>query len=290
VNLMKVTQVGQRGLVFGFEDPFFTNVYVILGDSRVFVCDTFCGPNSMKEVVDYLDQQEHKSLPIVVFNSHSHYDHVWGNSYFEGVPIISHHECPSLIDSEGPQALLDYAAHMKGDVSLVTPNTTFEKRLVFAEEEVEFFHSPGHTIDSSSCYDRRDKVLFVSDNVESAMPYLYQSNLQLYIDTMEGYLEREWEFVVAGHDPVLKDDGLVRGNLDYLLKVRNWSLDIEDLPVEARIYHLHNIATIGEMVEARDRSKEMLAHFQNAIDYLASQDETDQTKELQKRMESVIRS
>jgi len=290
VNLMRVNQIGERGLVFGFEDPFFTNVYVIIGDRRVFVCDTFCGSESMKAIVDYLQEQGHGNLPFVVFNSHSHYDHIWGNSYFEGAPIISHHECPGLIDSEGPQALIDYAAHTKGDVSLVKPNTTFEKRLVYIEEEVEFFHSPGHTIDSASCYDRRDKVLFVSDNVESTMPYLYQSNLQLYLDTMEGYLEREWKFLVAGHDPVLKDDDLLRSNLAYLLKVRDWSLDIEDLPRKARAYHFHNIATIGEKMEAKDRSKEMLAHLQNAIDYLAGQDETDQTRELQKRLESVIRS
>lgn len=288
VNLMKLTQAGKRGLVFGFEDPFFTNVYVIVGDKRVFVCDTFCGPDSMKAVADYLHEQGHNNLPIVVFNSHSHYDHIWGNSYFEGAPIISHHECPGLIQSEGPQALLDYAAHKKGDVRLVTPNVTFEKRLVFAEEEVVFFHSPGHTIDSASCYDLRDKVLFVSDNVESTMPYLYQSNLQLYLDTMEAYLEREWKFLVAGHDLVLKDDTLVRSNLDYLLKVRDWSLDIEDLPVEARVHHFHNIATIGENIELKHRSNEMLAHFQNVIDYLANQDETDQIKELQKRLQSVI--
>ncbi|MHA1926098.1 MAG: MBL fold metallo-hydrolase [Candidatus Thorarchaeota archaeon] len=285
---MKVTQIGQRGLVFAFEDPFLTNVQVIIGKRRVFVCDTFCGPESMKSVADYLEQQGYETLPIIVFNSHSHYDHIWGNSYFEGAPILSNHECPVLIDREGPKALLDYSTHMKGDVHLVSPNITFKKRIVFAEEEVEFFHSPGHTIDSASCYDRRDKVLFVSDNVESTLPYLYQSDLQLYIDTLKGYLERDWNFLVAGHDPVLKDDGLVRSNLEYLLKVRDWTMRVEDLPVEARIHHFNNILVIGEKMEAKDRSKEMLAHFQIAIDYLAGQNETDQTNELQKRLKSVI--
>jgi glyoxylase-like metal-dependent hydrolase (beta-lactamase superfamily II) len=288
VKPMKVIQIGQRGLLFAFEDPFLTNVHVIIGDKRIFVCDTFCGPESMRSVKDYLQQQGYKDLPAIVFNSHSHYDHIWGNSLFEGAYIVSHHECPVLIDREGPKALLDYATHMKGDVQLVLPNTTFEKRLVFAEEEVEFFHSPGHTIDSASCYDHRDKVLFVSDNVESLLPYLYQPDLQLYLDTLKGYLEREWNFLVTGHDPVSKVDELVRSNLDYLMEVNNWTLDIEDLPGEARIHHIHNIATIGEEIEARNRSSEMVKHFQDAIDYLASQDETDQTKELQKRLESVI--
>jgi glyoxylase-like metal-dependent hydrolase (beta-lactamase superfamily II) len=285
---MKVTQIGQRGRVFAFEDPFLTNVYVIIGDKRVFVCDTFCGPDSMKTVVDYLQQQGHGSLPIVVFNSHSHYDHIWGNSFFKGALIISQRECPRLIDVEGPQALLNYAADKKGDVHLAKPNTTFEKRISFSEEEVEFFHSPGHTIDSASCYDSRDKVLFVSDNVESTMPYLYQSNLLLYIDTMKGYLKRDWNFLVTGHDPVSQNDDLVRSNLDYLLKVKDWTLKIEDLPIEARIHHFNNIATISEEMEEMEHSKEMLLHFQGAIDYLGSQDETAQTKELQKRLQSII--
>ncbi|MHA2003891.1 MAG: MBL fold metallo-hydrolase [Candidatus Thorarchaeota archaeon] len=287
---MKATQIGERGWVFAFEDPYLTNVLVIIGDKRVFVCDTFCGPDSMKTVVDYLQQQGHGSLPMVVFNSHSHYDHIWGNSFFEGAPIISQRESTRLIDVEGPQALLDYAAHKKGDVRLVKPNTTFEKRISFIEEGVEFFHSPGHTIDSASCYDSRDKVLFVSDNVESTMPYLYQSNLLLYIETMKGYLHRDWNFLVTGHDPVSQDNDLVRSNLDYLLKVKDWTLKIEDLPVKARIHHFNNIATISEEMEERDRSKEMVSHFQSAIDYLSSQDETAQTKELQKRLQSIISS
>jgi len=286
---VRVSQIGKRGLVFAFEDPYPTNVYVIIGDKQLFVCDTFCGPESMKDVADYLDKHGHKDLPAVVFNSHSHYDHIWGNSFFGNVLILSHHECPRLIEQEGPKALLDYQLHMEGDVELVLPNTTFSSRVLFAEEEVEFFHSPGHTVDSSSCYDHKDRILFVSDNIESPLPYLYQPDLQQYIDTLNGYLNRSWNFLVAGHDPVSGNDSLIHENRDYLIKLKDWTLLFSDLPERAHQQHLQNILFLAEMIEADTRSDKMVVHFEDAINHLKSINETARTKQLQHKLELVIR-
>ncbi|MHA2068896.1 MAG: MBL fold metallo-hydrolase [Candidatus Thorarchaeota archaeon] len=282
-----MSQIGLRGLVFSFEDPYLTNVYVIIGDKRIFVCDTFCGPESMKAVTDHLQGQGHKDLPFTIFNSHSHYDHIWGNSFFENAQILSHHKCPELIEKEGSRALLDYATHMKGDVQLVSPNTTFGYRVTFTEEEVEFFHSPGHTPDSASCYDHKDRVLFVSDNVESPLPYLYQANLHRYQETLKRYLDIDWNFLVTGHDPISKDDSLIRENLEYISKLNDWTLPLKDLSTKAHQQHFHNILFLGNQLE--NLSGAAVAHFEDAIDYLASLDETAHSLDLQKQLTSVIR-
>ena len=59
------------------------NVYVINGTNHVFICDTHLGPDIMKEVVSYLEEQGMTSKSIIVINSHYDPDHVFGNCFFQ---------------------------------------------------------------------------------------------------------------------------------------------------------------------------------------------------------------
>jgi glyoxylase-like metal-dependent hydrolase (beta-lactamase superfamily II) len=54
--------------------------YLILGTDRALLFDTLMGIGDLRPVVEQLTD-----LPIVVMNSHSHYDHVGSNSRFETV-------------------------------------------------------------------------------------------------------------------------------------------------------------------------------------------------------------
>ncbi|MFW9889047.1 MAG: MBL fold metallo-hydrolase [Candidatus Thorarchaeota archaeon] len=286
---MKATQISERGFVFTFEDPYLTNVLVNAGEERIFVCDTFCGPESMSRVSEYLQQEGYRDLPTIVFNSHSHYDHIWGNSFFNGLPIIGHNDCRRLIEKEGQKALVDYKSHMKGEVVLVTPNITFAKRILFPEDEIEFFHSPGHTIDSASCYDHKDKVLFVSDNVESPLPHICQPDLGLYLETLGGCLDRDWNVLVTGHDPIMKEDGLLRQNLDYLTRLKSWTIQLSKMPPAAHHQHLYNILLLEQMVEGSGLEDSMIMHFDDVINYLSSKETTVHENELLKQLKSVTR-
>ncbi|MHA1935168.1 MAG: MBL fold metallo-hydrolase, partial [Candidatus Thorarchaeota archaeon] len=67
---MKIQEIGNRGAIFEFDDPYFTNVLVINGTETVFVCDTYCGPDSMKPIIDYINKIDASSKDLVVFNSH----------------------------------------------------------------------------------------------------------------------------------------------------------------------------------------------------------------------------
>ncbi|MHA1666582.1 MAG: MBL fold metallo-hydrolase, partial [Candidatus Thorarchaeota archaeon] len=169
---MKVEKISSRGLFFSFEDPYYTNVHVILGNYHVFILDTFLGNDSMRLVQKTIAEEGHSDKPIVVFNSHADYDHYWGNGAFKDAMIIGHEQCKSRILAEGEASLVKYADHQRGVIELIPPNRTFQETLRFEKDGVEFFHTPGHTLDSASCYDMVDKILFVGDNVESPFPYL----------------------------------------------------------------------------------------------------------------------
>ncbi len=214
VKMPQTVRIGSRGFLFRFPDLGGTNTLVIEGTSFRFFLDTFLGPDPVQEIERYMVQALGEKTSVA-FNSHADWDHIWGNSVFCGRIIIAHASCRQRAMVEGPSDLVRYAEHMHGRVQLVLPSVLFETRLDFADEQISFFHTPGHTRDSSSCFDAADGVLFAGDNVEWPVPYVSSPDLEAYITTLESYLALGPRVVVPGHGEP-QDLGLVAANLDYL--------------------------------------------------------------------------
>jgi len=257
-------------MLFSYEDPYHTNVYIIFGDEHVFVLDTFLGNDSMKIVRQFIENEGCKGTPIVVFNSHADYDHYWGNGAFSDATIVGHEHCKERVLAEGEASLVKYADHQRGEIELIPPNRTFQEALRFEGEDVRFFHTPGHSLDSSSCFDERDRVLFVGDNVESPIPYLNHVNFDQYIRSLELYLELDWKYIIAGHDPLLEKSDLVKENIEYLRQFRDWSLDIDSFSVSKLHRHVeHNLKTIKEELMNSEHKQAAMRHFEDLKNYIA---------------------
>ncbi|MHA1483193.1 MAG: MBL fold metallo-hydrolase, partial [Candidatus Heimdallarchaeaceae archaeon] len=246
---MKATKVGSRGYFFSFDDPYFTTLYVINGKNRIFICDTFLGPDPMREVLKFLEKEGVKDKEIVVFNTHYDYDHIWGNQLFENSVILAHELCVKELKETGEDDLKQFEAHKKGDVKLVLPNTDFKEKLVFSDDGVEFYHTPGHTADSSSCYDSVDKVLIVGDNLESPFPYIRILNVKEYANSLREYLSRDAEIIVSGHDEIMNSDKLLRENLEYLENFASKKIDRKKFTKKHRGIHFSNVKTVGELLK-----------------------------------------
>ncbi|MBY8998453.1 MAG: MBL fold metallo-hydrolase [Candidatus Thorarchaeota archaeon] len=267
---MKTERIGSRGLLFSFEDPYLTNVYIIFGKEHVFVLDTFLGNDSMKAVHQLIDSEGYEDKQLVIFNSHADYDHYWGNGAFKDATIVGHEHCKERIVDEGEASLAKYADHQRGEIELIPPNRTFKETLSFEAEGVKFFHSPGHTLDSSSCIDERDGVLFVGDNVESPIPYLNHVNFDQYIRSLESYLELDWKYIIAGHDPLLEKSDLIKQNIDYLRKFRDWSLNIDSFSVTKLHRHVeHNLKTIKDELMRSNHKHALMKHLEELEKYIA---------------------
>ena len=267
---MSSRRISARGVLVWFDDPYRTNVYIILGDEHVFVLDTFLGNDSMKIVHRLIEDEGCKGMPVVVFNSHADYDHYWGNGAFKDAIIIGHEHCRERILSEGETSLVKYADHQRGEIELVPPNRTFREALRFEGEAVKFFHTPGHTLDSSSCFDERDGVLFVGDNVESPIPYLNHANFDQYIRSLESYLEIDWNYIIAGHDPLLKTPDLVQENIEYLQMFKDWKLDLISFSAAKLHRHIdHNLKTLREELLKSEHKQAALKHFEELDNYIA---------------------
>jgi len=60
---MSSHRTGTRGVLIPFDDPYYTNVYIIFGDEHVFVLDTFLGNDSMKIVNQLIENEGCASMP-----------------------------------------------------------------------------------------------------------------------------------------------------------------------------------------------------------------------------------
>ncbi|MHA1882252.1 MAG: MBL fold metallo-hydrolase [Candidatus Thorarchaeota archaeon] len=275
---MKIERVEKRGVLFTFEKPITANVYVIMGDEFVFILDTYCGPTSMERVKQFLREEGQDDKQVIVFNSHADWDHIWGNCTFKSSIIIAHEKSRDRIQNEGEEILAKYAHYKTGEVVLVPANLSFEKRIIFEGEGVEFYYSPGHTVDSASCYDSKDRVLFVGDNIETPIPYVNNLEFETYIATLDEYLTRDSRAVIAGHDPVQRDDKLIRENRQYLVHFSNWDIDMEKMEELHRSQHLNNLSIIAEMVAGSVVKKTALEHYKLAEVFLSNLEQKDAVK------------
>ncbi|NHJ31885.1 MAG: MBL fold metallo-hydrolase [Asgard group archaeon] len=271
--VMKITDVGKRGVVFSFDDlsteeydsP--TNVYAIIGEKHIFICDTFLGPGSMKGVKDYLKKYSDKT--IIIFNSHYDWDHHWRNCAFPNARIYAHHLTREKIIEEGEKGLETYKKFQRGKITITPPNTVFYNALSFVDEQVDIFHSPGHTEDSSSCFDLESNVLFVGDNVEDPVPYI-RSDLDgvlEYVETLELYYMLEFDKLIPGHGPIA-DKKLLKQNLDYLKHFPELEepVNLEKYGKEYYHIHLQNLSTLASERKKKEQYEDAIKYYQKIIE------------------------
>jgi glyoxylase-like metal-dependent hydrolase (beta-lactamase superfamily II) len=222
---MRVARVGSRGHLFRFDDPYETYVYAMAAADRVYLCDTYVGPGPMAEVREYPDSIDDRKREIIVFNSHAGHDHFWGNCFFDEAIVIGHEGCWKRIVDEGGRPLQEHEAYMRGEVTTVPPQVTFTDSMEYSKDGVLFCYTPGHTGDSSSCFDKVDRVLFVGDNLEHPLPYVKDLHFDRFIATLHDYSRLDWNAIATGHRGIHTDRFLLNENTQYLEDINAWRVN-----------------------------------------------------------------
>ena len=248
-------RIGSRGRLFTFDDLVAsrfgtsTNIYVMEDDRYLLICDTYLGPEALRPALTELLRGRED---VVVVNTHADWDHVWGNCLFEAARIIGHRLCRERLLREGEADLANNACWQRGDINLVPPTLTFEDRLELPEFDAELFSSPGHTPDSVTLYDRKDRVLVVGDNAERPIPSCIDpENLNAHVDSLKNYLTYSCDVVVPGHGVLLTGED-IRTNIAYLEALQEGDTALyEEEPY--RLNHLENLRLIDEARRRGDR-------------------------------------
>lgn len=200
---MKITKVSERGIMLTFSPTrkWDLNLYMIKGEKNDFIIDTGCGGDDSEALVSFREKAGGEK-PVVVINTHFHFDHVWGNRFFGNCTIIAHKECGRLMRDTKDEVLKEYGG-LIGGREIVEPNVVFDGELDLKSERLLLFSSPGHSPDGICIYDYADKVLYAGDNIgdtpAAPVPELMCSK-QRYIEALRTMQEKDFSLLLSGHN------------------------------------------------------------------------------------------
>ncbi|MEA5040430.1 MAG: MBL fold metallo-hydrolase [Clostridiaceae bacterium] len=208
---MDIMKIKTRHVLFRFQMPDWDlNLHLILGTRYNYLVDTGLGSLSVAPVREYL-QNDRK--PMIVVNTHYHWDHIWGNHVFSDCMIISHRQCRETAECQWAEMLERNKAYVYGDVRKCLPGLVFENTLYFPDDKIRLIYTPGHTSDSISVLDEQEGVLNAGDNIGDTVDKIIpsvQCDKEVYIDTLLKYQTLAFDTCISGHNAVLGNDVIDR--------------------------------------------------------------------------------
>jgi len=177
------------------------NMGLILGRQYNYVIDTGFGSGSIEPILAYLGNDP---KPIIVVNTHFHWDHVWGNWMFPNSIIIAYTACRELMEQTWDEEVRENAEFIDGEVHKHLPNLLINDSIYFPDDGIKIFHTPGHSPDCISIYDEVYKVLYAGDNIgdtdEDILPHI-GTDVETFKDrVIDAYKQYDFDMCISGHN------------------------------------------------------------------------------------------
>lgn len=222
------------------------NTGLIIGSERAMVIDTGCGPRQGKEILDAVRTKT--QLPLVVVNTHAHYDHFFGNAVFAeagATEFWAHENCAREIDGRGDIQRRfvgtlepEMSAGEGSNVEIVVPNAIVRDQPVLVDlggTSVTLFHlGRGHT--DGDLLVGSPTTLYVGDLVEQgAHPSFEDSFPEDWADTLRhiSALRHRYEHLIPGHGSPCGDQFVKTMANTMTTAVRQARQSIRDTPSDA---------------------------------------------------------
>jgi len=207
--------------------------YLIVGNERAMLIDSGTGACSMKAAVETITD-----LPVLLVNSHTHWDHVGSNDEFAEI-AVHRAEAHELARTYSPEEI---AAFFAEDQLLgpLPPGVTLESITIGASTPtllldgdesfdlggrvIRAIHTPGHAPGLLSFIDDANGVLFTTDTAYLGHLYVYSddTDIDVYIDSMDllAELVPRLNYVHPSHSTDLMPAELLPAMRDALIEVR----------------------------------------------------------------------
>ncbi|GAA2199158.1 MBL fold metallo-hydrolase [Sinomonas flava] len=209
-------------------EPLRMNVGLVVGTERALVVDTGQGPRQGAEILAAV--REKTELPLVVVNTHAHYDHYFGNAVFAAAGVTefyAHENAVAAIAETGDaerqsvaEAEPEMAAGEGENTQIVVPTAIVRDQPVLVDlggTSVTLFHlGRGHT--DGDLLVGTQSTLFAGDLVEEgAYPEFGDSYPEEWADVLRhiSALRHRYDNLVPGHG-ALCSDALVRTMADTM--------------------------------------------------------------------------
>lgn len=132
-------------------------LYLLFGDEKALLMDTGAKPSSpVWETVDrivraWLNANNMASIELIVAHTHSHFDHIQGDSQFVGKPFVS-----TIVGNDLPSVTQFWGF---SDFPFDQPSIDLGNRVI------DVLGTPGHHPNSVTLYDHRTQLLLTGDIV-----------------------------------------------------------------------------------------------------------------------------
>ncbi|MCE7746755.1 MAG: MBL fold metallo-hydrolase [Candidatus Heimdallarchaeota archaeon] len=246
-NVYAITDGSTRGNVIAYVLP-----------SQIVFVDSGMHIPLIKEFREHIERETGKKASIL-FITHAHGDHVFGNQIFEDCEIITSeltHE--AMVDSQKnnwtPEALEEWKKNSEDPLALdglkiVLANKTFadEYELVDGDVKVIIKRTGGHTEGSSYVYCPNYKVLFAGDNLfNHSFPWggTPTSDPLKWEKSIQEYLSLDVENYIPGH-------GSISGKE----------------PLEEFLAYLNQVISLMKEMIAEGKTEEEILEEADKIDY-----------------------
>lgn len=222
------------------------NTGLIVGSERAMVIDTGCGPRQGREILSAV--REKTNLPLVVVNTHAHYDHFFGNAVFADAGVTdfwAHQNCAAEIDQRGHSQRKhvgtvepEMSSGEGENVNLVVPNAIVRDQPVLVDlgglTATLFYLGLGHT--NGDLLVGTPTTLYVGDLVEQGShPSFEDSYPEEWADVLRhiSALRHHYEFLVPGHGKLCGDQLVKTMANTMTTAVRQAWQSIRDTPNDA---------------------------------------------------------
>jgi glyoxylase-like metal-dependent hydrolase (beta-lactamase superfamily II) len=190
-----------------------TNGGIIVGDEGVLLVDSLRVPSFARRLIEDVRKLTDKPIRYVI-DTHSHWDHSWGNEEFPDSTIIGHANCRAeMLDLEAREWWMNRVvssgeswSEEAKTVNVTPPNLTFDEKmsLYFAGRRIDLLYlGRAHTSGDVFIHLPDDRLLFTGDVAQDGgVPFMLDGYLEDWVGTDTRLTELDCERFMAGHGPI----------------------------------------------------------------------------------------
>lgn len=197
-----------------------TNAGIIVGDEGVLIIDSLRVPSFARDLISDVKRLTSKPIRYVV-DTHSHWDHAWGNEEFPDATIVGHTNCRAeMLDLDLVSWWRKRAGSIDapwasevGAVRVTPPNLTFDTTLrlhLGAREIALHYFGRAHTGGDIFIHLPADRLLFTGDVAQDGgIPFMTDGYVAEWVTTDTRALDLQIDRFVSGHGPIGTQPALV---------------------------------------------------------------------------------